>query len=148
MVEGLSNSDSPAESELLCNAVFKYIKKHYKEEMALRSLADALGYNQSYIGQAFKHNTKTTPVRFLYSYRIAKAKELIAYSDYNLKEIATITGFKTIHHFARMFHNLEGVTPGQWREREKEGIRKGIFLNESFENKTLLIRHNEAETGK
>lgn len=56
---------------------------------------------------------------------------------------ATITGFKTIHHFTRMFHNLEETTPGQWREREKEGIRKGIFLNDTFKNENIF--HNQSQ---
>ncbi len=128
----------PMDVNPFCQQVIDYIKKHYQEELTLKSIAAALGYNQSYVCQMFKNNTKNTVMHYLYHYRIEKAKELIVYSDYDLKEIAMVTGFKTIHHFTRLFHKIQGLTPGQWREREKEGIRKGVFFNEAFKNQAKL----------
>lgn len=126
------------ESRNMCQSVIAYIKKHYKEELTLTAIADSLGYNQSYICQVFRKKLKYTPMRYLYLYRIEKAKELIAYSDFDLKQIASITGFKTIHHFTRLFHDTEGISPGQWREKEKAGIRKGVFIDDSFKNQNII----------
>jgi hypothetical protein len=37
-------------------------------------------------------------------FRVEKARELIERFDYSLKEVAELVGFKSIHHFTRVFH--------------------------------------------
>jgi YesN/AraC family two-component response regulator len=124
--------------EDVCQKTIAYIKQHYSEDINLRIMATEVGYNPSYICQMFKKRLQNTPTGYLYGYRLKKAKELIVYSDFSLKQIATLTGFKNIHHFTRTFHNLEGVAPGHWRKLEKEGIGKGVFLKAQFTNKNFL----------
>lgn len=133
-------AEEPAADEThdACQKVKAYIKAHYHEELNLKAIAAEVGYNQSYICQIFKRKMNNTPIGYLYSYRLKKAKELITFSDYSLKQIATMTGFKNVHHFTRIFHQIEGATPGQWRKTEKEGISKGVFINEQFTNKNFL----------
>jgi AraC-like DNA-binding protein len=70
---------------------------------------------------------------------VARAKELIEYSDYALKEIAEAVGFKTVHHFTRTFTATEGLSPGAWRRKYLEGIRKDVCINPSFSNMNWTI---------
>ena len=114
--------------------IVEYVKMHYKDDISLEVISQSLGYNKSYICQVFRKKYDYTPMKFLYSYRIEKARELMIYSDYSLKQVAEMTGFKSIHHFSRVFHMLEGMTPGQWCKRERDGISKDIYINENFTN--------------
>jgi len=91
----------------------EYIRAHFAEDMSLDSISSALGYNKSYICQVFKRDYNTTPMKFLYEYRTEKAGELMIRSDYTLKQISEMTGFKSIHHFTRTFRHFKGMTPGQ-----------------------------------
>lgn len=126
--KGLSEGSIAVEAQgTVCVKTVQYFKQHYYEDVALADVAACLGYHPSYLCQCFKKEYQCTPMQFLYQYRIKKGKELIAYSDYSFKQIAEMTGFKTIHHFTRMFGQIEGMPPKQWREIEKEGIRKDIY---------------------
>ncbi|MDI3311452.1 MAG: AraC family transcriptional regulator [Thermoanaerobacterium sp.] len=122
------------EKDPICNKVIEYFRKHYSTEVTLDEMARELGYHPSYICQVFKEVMHCTPMQYLYKYRVEKAKELIMYSDFALKHIAELTGFKTIHHFTRVFRQYEGITPGQFRDKEKEGIRKDIYFADGFVN--------------
>ncbi len=132
---------SIADSNKPCNLIIDFIQKHYQEDLTLKQISESLGYNPSYICQVTKKMMNLSIMRFLNIYRIHKSKDLIRYSDYSLKQIATMVGFKTVHHFTRLFKEVEGTSPAkwreEWREKEKQGIRKDVFLNERFKNKTL-----------
>lgn len=123
------------------DAFLKYIKKHYMEDLTLKKIAKGLGYNQSYICQQLKEIYNCTPMILLYKFRIKKAGELIINTDYSLKEVSELVGFKTIHHFSRKFKEYQGITPGQFRDEERDGIRKDIYFNNNFVNKDITIKN-------
>lgn len=112
----------------------EYIKSNYQQNLKLKEIAGVLGYTESYICHSFKKSCNKSPMQFLYQYRINRAKEMIIYSDYSLKHIATMTGFKTIHHFTKTFSRYIGSTPGVFRDKERRGICKNIYLTEDFQN--------------
>jgi transcriptional regulator GlxA family with amidase domain len=47
--------------------------------------------------------------------RIERAQEMLARSNLPLSEIALATGFSDQSHLARLFRQLVGTTPGQFR---------------------------------
>jgi len=111
-----------------------YISENHNQDISLKDISEALGYHQGYLCSIFKKANGYTIMQYLYRYRIDKAKELILYSDYSLKEIAFKVGFKSIHHFTRLFHELQGLTPGAFRKKERDLIGKDIYFDENFVN--------------
>lgn len=120
--------------DALSEKLVEYIKNNYSKQLTLNVIAAALGYNKNYLCTSLKKTHNITPMRYLFLYRIQKAKELIKYSDYSLKEISVLIGFESIHHFSRLFKGYEGIPPGRWRDKEREGIQKDIYLCDSFIN--------------
>ena len=49
--------------------------------------------------------------------RVEKAEEMLKFTDYTLNEIAQELGYADQSHFARVFKNLKGITPGSVRGR-------------------------------
>ncbi len=111
-----------------------FVKRHYAEDLNLQRLAQAVGKSDRYIRRRFEEFLGTSPTRYLLRYRIRKSKELIRQSDYPLKEVAELVGFKTIHHFARTFHDICGETPGAWRRKYRAGICKDVCIHPQFSN--------------
>lgn len=107
----------------------RYIQEHYAEELALGEIAERLAYSRNYLSQSFRHNFGVTFTAYVRTVRIQEAKTLMAYSSLSLKEIAARVGFKTIHHFSRVFKEQEGLTPGEWKQREQEGVRKDVLFD-------------------
>jgi AraC family transcriptional regulator len=49
--------------------------------------------------------------------RVERAKKLLSEPDLQLAEIAQLCGFADQSHFARVFSQFEGFSPGRWRRR-------------------------------
>lgn len=96
--------------------VIRYLEKHYAESISLDEIAQAVGYNKSYMCTSFKKNTRITINDCLNMIRIRRAAELIAYSDNDLSRIASMCGFSTVSHFNQVFLKNVGTTPGQCRK--------------------------------
>ncbi len=93
----------------------RYIEEHYSEDLSLNTIADAIGFNKSYLATSFKRSTGITVNEYIFKTRVYKACELIAYSDYPLTEVSSVTGFKNVQHFNRVFKKHIGIPPGEYR---------------------------------
>jgi AraC-like DNA-binding protein len=111
-----------------------FIRRNYAGSVGVADIAKALGCCDRSLRLHFRSALGVRPLEYLQRYRLARAKELIEYSDYSLKEIAVRVGFKNVQHFTRLFTGSEGESPGAWRQRYREGIRKDVCINPQFEN--------------
>ena len=99
----------------LSQQIIHYLEAHYSEDLSLDSLAEALGYNKSYLCVAFKKDTRQTILDCLNMIRIRSAAALIVYSDHSLTQVAELCGFSSVSHFNRVFLKYAGITPGHCR---------------------------------
>jgi AraC-like DNA-binding protein len=51
-----------------------------------------------------------------------------------------MVGFKTVHHFARAFHEFCGEAPGAWRRKYQACICKDVCIHPQFSNKIWTVR--------
>ncbi len=123
----------------LVRKALEFIRTHYGSHITIRDVAHALGCSERAVRLHFQDSLGSRPLLFLQRYRVARAKELIEYSDYALKEIAEAVGFKTVHHFTRTFTAMEGLSPGAWRRKYLEGIRKDVCINPNFSNPSWTV---------
>jgi AraC family transcriptional regulator len=84
----------------------------------LKDLADCAAYSQSHFSRLFRETFHIGPHRFVLNLRIERAKALLARRDHSILEVALLFGFQTQQHFARIFRQLVGVTPGEYRRNE------------------------------
>jgi len=106
----------------LSQQIIRYLEQHYSESISLDDVAQAVGYNKSYMCTAFRKDTRVTINDCLNMIRIRRAAELIAYSDNDLGQIATMCGFSTASHFNQVFVKNVGTTPGQCRKAYPPGV--------------------------
>lgn len=111
------------------------VEARYQGPVSIREIARSAGCTDRTLRLHFQNAKGLSPLAFLQRYRIGRAKTLIQYSDYTLKEIAQQTGFQTVNHFTRHFSALEGLSPAVWRQARLAGIRKDIYINPQFENR-------------
>lgn len=112
-------------SSLSENAI-NYIKKNFQDiNLSINAIADEFDISVQHLSISFKKQTGTGILIYLHKLRREKAKDLLANSKYNVKEIAQKVGYYTDIGFIRAFKRYEGVTPGQYRDMiEKGGIQK------------------------
>ncbi len=115
--------------------VLKFIRENYADSnLTLDDIASFVGYAKTYLAKKFRTVVGLSVHRYLMRYRIYEAKSLLRYTAKPIKEVAHLTGFKTIYHFTRVFSDFEQIPPGKWRQWEGASGRKGIAISPSFVN--------------
>ncbi|MFB9329894.1 response regulator [Paenibacillus aurantiacus] len=92
-----------------------YIHEHYQRDLNMAMVSNYVSLNYSYFSQAFKDYTGETFVSYLRKLRMQKAKELLAGTNMKVYEISEQAGFDNVKHFTRVFREMEGVTPLEYR---------------------------------
>jgi transcriptional regulator GlxA family with amidase domain len=64
----------------------------------------------------FKRGTRMTPLRYLNQSRVDKAKELLQYTTFNVSEVSQQVGFKSIFHFSKVFRQISGRNPSEFKQ--------------------------------
>ena len=70
----------------------------------------------------FKKATGMPPYRYLTSYRIQQARQLLLFSDLSVGEIGRVCGYPDYNYFSRLFKKMEGVSPSRFRSGKKESV--------------------------
>lgn len=100
-------------------AVMNYLNTHYAQPLSLRTIAEELHLNASYISQLIKNETGLTYTQYITELRIGKAKEMLINTKLSLAEISEAVGFNDYFYFIKKFKREVGVTPGKFLQHEK-----------------------------
>lgn len=88
-----------------------YLQEHYQEKFSLDSLSAYMSMSRNECCRYFKKMMNMTLSDYLLEYRLAKATALLSSSEYNITEIAQLTGFCDASYFIKMFRQKTGITP-------------------------------------
>lgn len=94
----------------------KYIHEHFMEGITMNHVAEQLYLNSSYFSKVFHEEMGETFSKYLVRLRMSKAKELLKDSTLKIYEIAERVGYDDFRHFGKMFKEIEGITPAQYRD--------------------------------
>ena len=106
----------------MCNLIFSiwicYILffANIHNVLSINDLCQASGLSHSQLSRKLKALTNKSPIKFIRSYRLLKAKELLQESEYNISEIAYNLGFNDPNYFSRMFMKEFGHSPSESRK--------------------------------
>jgi AraC-like DNA-binding protein len=95
------------------------ILENLSQTILQEELAESVGLGYSLYRKKFKEYTGVSPAQYQIGLRINKAKDLLITSNLSLKEIAGNLGFETADYFFRLFRQKTGVTPSDFREKNK-----------------------------
>ncbi|MGQ3481427.1 response regulator transcription factor [Paenibacillus sp. TY11] len=102
----------------------QYIHAHYSEDLNMAVVSNSVSLNYTYFSQAFKSYTGLSFVQYVKRLRIAEAKRLLECQGGKIYEIAATVGFDNAKHFNKVFRELEGMTPQQFRLKNQRGNEK------------------------
>ena len=98
-------------------SIIEYIDAHYAENLSLEMIADASGFSKYHFSRLFKQYTGFTFCDYLNYRRIKQAEELLTKQDYSITEVAIRSGFTSISTFNRLFKQLKGCSPSEYRSK-------------------------------
>lgn len=103
------------EEELLIARVQRIMAEDYAQNISLKSIAQQLNYNPAYLGRLFRSQTGSSFRDELNLYRVRRAAELLKTSSLCIYEIAERVGYQDTNYFYRVFHDIYGVSPGEYK---------------------------------
>ena len=95
----------------ICN----YIDDHCTEELCLDDVAERAGFSKYHFSRLFKQFAGTSFYRYLNQKRIEHAERLLINPDLSVTDISLSSGFTSLSSFIRMFKQIKGCTPSEYR---------------------------------
>lgn len=111
----LKNVDLKNQERIL--TMISYIHQHYLEKITLNAIADSANISNRECLRCFQKNIGKAPFEYLMDFRIAKASELLTYTDKPVVETGYESGFSSNSYFGKKFKEIKGMTPGDYRKR-------------------------------
>lgn len=94
-----------------------YLVTHYTEKVSLDALADQFFISKFYLTRVFKEQYGVSINTYVLNLRITKAKQMLRFTDKKLEDIGYQCGLGAPHYFSRIFKQVEGITPSEFREK-------------------------------
>lgn len=103
----------PADS--LSDRVIAYFHSNAGSKISISRLAADFGYSRTHFGELFRQETGVSPGRYLMSYRMDLATEMLKSTDYRVNYIARSVGYEDPLLFSRLYKKRTGVAPSSLR---------------------------------
>ncbi len=107
-----------SKNEDAAESVKRYIRHHLDGDTSLYALADSVHLCPEYLLRIFKKQEGMTILQYTNELKLSRAKQLLAETDMQIKEIALEMGFSSAGYFGRFFKSKAGVTPNVYREQQ------------------------------
>ncbi|WP_031518716.1 AraC family transcriptional regulator [Siccibacter colletis] len=97
----------------LISRVLKRIEAQYTENLSVDQLAAEANMSVSAFHHNFKSITSTSPLQYLKTYRLHKARIMMLHDGVKVSTAAIRVGYESGSQFSREFKRYFGVTPGE-----------------------------------
>ena len=116
--QGSEGSHHPEELRLAdprVSSAVQYMMRHLNEPVRISTLAEVAGLSPSHFFSLFKLATGFTPIAFFIGLRVQRTCELLADPQSSIKKAAELVGYSDRYYFTRVFKQVMGVPPGEYR---------------------------------
>lgn len=118
-----AGTDKPARNQKnltgkkLLEEIDRYLKKNLHGDNSIAAICGAFSINQPYLSKVFKQYYNCTYNEYLIELKIEEAKRLLSdeEEEYRIGEIAEVTGFSDQFYFSKVFKNITGMSPREYR---------------------------------
>lgn len=93
-----------------------YVEKNYAKQICLEDISTIVNMNPSYFCRYFKRFTGKTIMEYINFVRICKAESFLSSTTDSVIEISMEVGFSSASYFNRVFKNINGISPTQYRK--------------------------------
>lgn len=105
------------------------IEDHYMEQFTMEDLAALCCMSPTHFRRVFFSFTNTSPLVYLNNVRVVKSCMMLDSKQETILNIAEMCGFGSVSNFNRHFKRLMGMTPKEYRKRQKtnDTVKSDIF---------------------
>ena len=84
-------------------------------------LSEKLNHNYTYLANLFSEVQGTTIEQYIISHKVERIKELIAYGEHNITEIAYQMNYSSVAHLSSQFKKVIGLSPSHFKQMKNKG---------------------------
>ena len=104
------------ETNRLIRNVYSFVNNNLTKEFNTQDIADELKISRPYLSKVFKEETGITLSEYITKERIHEGERLLKYTDRSISYISSNLGFSSQSHFTRVFKQINGLTPLEYRK--------------------------------
>ena len=98
--------------------MLNFIHNHHDEELDTMTIAQSANISVSECLRCFHNTIHTTPIQYVKQYRIQQAARLLTTTDKKIMDIGRQCGFQEMSYFSRIFREVMGCGPREYRKKE------------------------------
>jgi AraC-like DNA-binding protein/ligand-binding sensor protein len=117
-----------------------FIMENYTRKLSLQEVADKSGLSAPYFSTIFKEEMGENLSSYLNRLRVDRAAVLLMDTNISLSDIAGSCGFEDQSWFSKIFKNYTGVSPGKYRDQNRNMNRELSIDNMPVNYETLVER--------
>lgn len=106
-------------SEFYAREAVVYIEHNYAQNITVEDIAKKCKLDRSYFGKVFKKVVGQSPQEFLIRYRMAKAADALIIDNDSIGDVGISVGYPNLLHFSRAFKSIYGMSPREYRQKNK-----------------------------
>lgn len=110
-------SDNPVMVHREIESIKQYIYENYSEDLSVEQLADRVCLAPNYLSYIFKKETGENLSKFIKTYRMTKAKEMLDNTYEKIVNISNSVGYQNVSYFCQSFREYFGVSPQKYRDK-------------------------------
>ena len=115
------------EDQEFLDKVIETIEKNITNpDLSVELLSSDLGYSTRQFYRKLKPITDKSPADIIKEYRLTMAERLLLTKNYTIEEIMDKTGFNNRGTFYKLFSQRFGMPPRQYREQQKDRVKKEL----------------------
>jgi len=97
----------------------EFIRAHACEGVTVKELVSNLGMNRRTFEKRFRNSVGHSPGQEIKQIRLARARKLLDETDLSIIRVSQMTGFREPTRLNHFFRRHVGMSPGEYRKREK-----------------------------
>lgn len=106
-------------SDAVISRIQAWLVDHYATPNPVSAMVERSGLAERSFKRRFSAATGYTPVEYVQALRIEEAKQMLETEDIAIEEVAVTVGYEDPTFFRRLFKRCAGVTPAQYRQRNR-----------------------------
>ena len=110
------NRNRTAGATRITREVLDYIREHYHEELSAEQFGELFHYHPNHISQLIKEQTGLPLHRYIRTYRVYAALDLLQSTRLSIAQIAEQVGIGDVHQFSKAFKQVIGTSPSSFRK--------------------------------
>lgn len=100
--------------------IVRYVDEHLCEIDSIRSIANELNYNYSYLSYLFKKRTGITLQKYIVNKKMERALMLLTERGQSVSQVAATLGYKSVQSFSKVFSSVYDKSPSAYLKQYKK----------------------------